>query len=155
MVALDNLDPHKGNFYQLINLKGGSGMKLRIAVIAALCIGLYCSFPGIHSPADVQAANVEDPILTVLNPLGTLPPITLKPMAPRLDTLDGKTIYIVNDGYPGSGILLKELTTVCKEKFPNTTFVYRDKRMGMSAKDPALWKEMEEKGDAMIIALGH
>jgi hypothetical protein len=130
-------------------------MKLRIAVIAALCIGVFCTFPIIRSPADVQAANVEDPVLTVLNPLGTPPPITLKPMAPRLDTLDGKTIYIVNDGYPGSGILLKELTAVCKEKYPDTTFVYRDKKAGMSGEDPELLKEMEEKADAMIIALGH
>jgi hypothetical protein len=130
-------------------------MKLRIAVIAALCIGLFCTFPIIHSPADVQAADVEDPVLTVLNPLGTPPPIKLKPMAPRLDTIDGKTIYIVNDGYPGSGILLKELTAVCEEKYPDTTFVYRDKKTGMSGEDPELLKEMEEKADAMIIALGH
>jgi hypothetical protein len=130
-------------------------MKLRIAVIATLCIGLFCSFPIIHSPADLQAADVEDPVLTVLNPLGTPPPIKLKPMAPRLDTLEGKTIYIINDGYPGSGILLKELTAVCKEKYPGTTFVYRDKKTGMSGEDPELLKEMEEKADAMIIALGH
>jgi hypothetical protein len=130
-------------------------MKSPIAVIATLCIGLFCIFPIIHSPADLQAADVEDPVLTVLNPLGTPPPIKLKPMAPRLDTLEGKTIYIINDGYPGSGILLKELTAVCKEKYPDTTFVYRDKKTGMSGEDPELLKEMEEKADAMIIALGH
>jgi hypothetical protein len=28
--------------------------------------------------------------ITVLNPRGTHPPITLVPMAPRLDTLEGK-----------------------------------------------------------------
>jgi len=130
-------------------------MKLRIVGIAALCIGLFCSFACKQSPSDVQTAKVEDPVLTVLNPLGTPPPIKLKAMAPRLDSIKGKTIYIVNDGYPGSGILLKELTAVCKEKYPDTTFVYRDKKMGMSGEDTELLKEMEEKADAMIIALGH
>ena len=108
-----------------------------------------------HGAADGSAANEKAPILTVLNPLGTPPPITLSPMAPRLDTLAGKTIYIVNDGYPGSGIMLGELTAVIKEKYPGTTFVYRDKPGGMGSEDPELWKEMGEKADAMIIALGH
>jgi hypothetical protein len=60
----------------------------------------------------VRAADVKDPVLTVLNPLGTPPPIKLLPMAPRLDTIKGKAIYIVNDGYPGSNILLEELKAV-------------------------------------------
>jgi hypothetical protein len=137
------------------------GMKLRIAAIATMFIGLCFSSACIHSPADEQVSQVsqmgsmEEPILTVLNPLGTPPPIKLLPMAPRLDTINGKTIYIVNDGYPGSGILLKELKAVFEEKYPNTTFVYRDKKTGMARKDPALWDEMGQKGDAMIIALGH
>jgi len=38
--------------------------------------------------------------ITVLNPLGTAPPVRMKPQAKRLDTLDGKTIYLVNYGYP-------------------------------------------------------
>jgi hypothetical protein len=130
-------------------------MKLRIAIIATILIGLCFSFTCIHSPADVKAANVEDPILTVLNPLGTPPPIKLKAMAPRLDTIKGKTIYIVNDGYPGSGILLGELTAVMIEKYPDTKFIYRDKPGGMGSEDAALWDEMGQKADAMIIALGH
>jgi hypothetical protein len=130
-------------------------MKLRIAIIVTILIGLCFSFTYMHSPADVRAANAEDPILTVLNPLGTPPPIKLKAMAPRLDTIKGKTIYIVNDGYPGSGILLGELTAVMTEKYPDTKFIYRDKPGGMGREDAALWDEMGQKADAMIIALGH
>ena len=43
-----------------------------------------------------QAAEQK---LTVLNPLGQPPAITRVPMAPRLDTLAGKTIYIVDIGF--------------------------------------------------------
>lgn len=139
-------------------------MKLRTAIIATMLIGLCFSFAFMHITANVQevqgaqiaqAANAEDPILTVLNPLGTPPPIKLKAMAPRLDTIKGKTIYIVNDGYPGSGILLGELTAVMTEKYPDTKFIYRDKPGGMGSEDAALWDEMGQKADAMIIALGH
>lgn len=138
-------------------------MKLRLAVLLALFIGLCFSFGCGNTDTEemaqkgqeMQEANVEEPVLTVLNPLGTPPPITLKAMAPRLDTLKGKTIYVVNDGYPGSNLLLGELTAVLKEIYPETTFIYNDKKGGMGSEDTALWKEMEEKADAMIIALGH
>ncbi len=126
-------------------------MKSRKILIAAMCIGLFCSFPAVTA----LAADAKEPILTVYNPLGTPPPIQLKAMAPRLDTIKGKTIYIINDGYPGSGTMLKELTAVFKEKYPETTFVYKDKPGGMGSEDPGLWKEMEEKADAMVVALGH
>ena len=128
-------------------------MKLRTLIALLLLIGLCFCFGCKSSTStedaaqegqEMQAASVEEPTLTVLNPLGTPPPIKLTPMAPRLDTIKGKTIYIVNDGYPGSGILLGELTAVLK-----------DKPGGMGREDEALWKEMEEKADAMIIALGH
>jgi hypothetical protein len=130
-------------------------MKPRKKVMVILFIGLFFAFVGLFSSGTVQAADVKDPILTVLNPLGTPPPIKLLPMAPRLDTIKGKTIYIVNDGYPGSNILLGELKAVMEERHPDTTFIYRDKPGGMGDKIQELWDEIKEKGDAMILALGH
>jgi len=132
-----------------------SSMNMRVTIIAALCIGLCCFLSNTVNQPGVQAASVEEPILTVLNPMGTPPPVQLKPMAPRLDTIEGKTIYIVNDGYPGSNILCAEMQKGFSEQFPKTTFVYKDKRGGMGGVDQALWTEMEEKADAMIIPLGH
>lgn len=125
-------------------------MKLRKAVMVTLLIGLCVSFA--YSPGDVQGANDKEPVLTVLNPLGTPPPIKLIPMAPRLDTLEGKTIYVDNNGYPGTSVLLPELIAVMKEKFPNTKFIYNDKPAGSMtmSQDPALGE-----ADALIIATGH
>ena len=125
------------------------------AVIAALCIGLFCSFPALQA----QGKKAVDPVMpkiTVLNPLGTPPPIKLKTMAPRLDTLDGKTIYLVNDGFIGSDNLLYEMQEWFKANHPKTTTVYKRKGGGgFDAEDPALWEEMKQKADAIIIALGH
>ncbi len=130
-------------------------MKPRKEFMVILFIGLCFAFVGLFSSGTVQAADVKDPILTVLNPLGTPPPIKLTPLAPRLDTIKGKTIYIVNDGYPGSNLLLGELKAVMEERHPDTTFIYRDKPGGMGGKIQELWDEIKEKGDAMILALGH
>lgn len=130
-------------------------MKPRKKVMVPLLIGLCFAFVGIFSPVAGQAADVKDPILTVLNPLGTPPPIKLTPLAPRLDTIKGKTIYIVNDGYPGSNLLLGELKAVMEERHPDTKFIYRDKPGGMGGRVQELWDEIDEKGDAMILALGH
>ena len=47
--------------------------------------------------------------LTVLNPTGYPPKVTAKPMAPRLDTLEGKTVYLVDCRFDDSDIFLKQL----------------------------------------------
>jgi hypothetical protein len=102
-----------------------------------------------------KAAPAEQKI-TVLNPLGTPPSIVLKPQAPRLTTLEGKTIYFVNDGYLGTDNFLAEIMDWFKASHPKTTLVYRvTANGGFGAKDPALWAEMKEKADAMVIGTGH
>ena len=128
-----------------------------LAVITVLCVGLFCSFPALQAQGKKAVpADPPMPKLTVLNPLGTPPPIKLKTMAPRLDTLDGKTIYLVNDGFIGSDNLLYEMQEWFKANHPKTTTVYKRKGGGgFDAEDPALWEEMKQKADAIIIALGH
>jgi hypothetical protein len=129
--------------------------------IAVLCLCLFCSYQILSSQAQVKAKAAQapnkaaDPIITVLNPLGTPPPLELKAMAPRLNTLDGKTIYLVDDGYPGSDNLLLEMEKGFKQTYPKTNFHYVKKTTFMAQKDPALWAEMQQKADAMVIALGH
>jgi hypothetical protein len=140
-------------------------MKLRIAVIAVLCVGLCCSFQvagnGAYAqakkpaPAKKAAAPAEAKI-TVLNPLGAPPPIKLKTMAPRLDTLDGKTIYIVDDGFVGGDNLLLEMVDWFKANHPKTTVVFKRKGGGgFDVEDPKLWAEIKEKANGVIIGMGH
>ena len=94
--------------------------------------------------------------ITVLNPLGTAPPVILKAQAPRLNTLDGKTIYLLSNGYPNSENVLYEVVDWFKAHYPKTTFEYRHMPSAMSGRaDPALWEEMKEKADALILGIGH
>ena len=130
-----------------------------VAVITVLCVGLFCSFPNVNNQAQAQAKRAVDPAtpkITVLNPLGTPPPIKLKNMAPRLGTLDGKTIYIVDDGFVGGDNLLLEMVDWFKANYPKTTIVFKRKGGGgFDVEDPALWAEMKEKANGIIIGLGH
>ena len=76
-------------------------------------------------------------------------------MAPRLNTLDGKTIYLVNTGYIGTDRVMDEMSKWFQANYPKTTVVIKRSSGGMSGVDKALWAEIGEKGDAAIVGLGH
>ena len=139
-------------------------MKLRIAVITILCTGLVFSISLVGNQTYAQRTNagssnqsVAMPEITVLNPMGMPPPVTLVPQAPRLDTLDGKTLYLINTGYIGTDRFMDETAKWFKANYPKTNIVYRDNQSGagLSSLSEALWAEIEEKGDAAIVGLGH
>ena len=100
-----------------------------------------------------QASAATDGKITVLNPLGTPPPIEVKQMAPRLDTLDGKTIYLINTGFPNSGRLLEEMGNWFKANYPKTKMVMS--RAGMDNIPQSVMAEIKEKADAVILGVGH
>jgi hypothetical protein len=141
-----------------------SRMKLRIAVIAILCIGLGCSVSMLSNQTYAQGKKpasatrpVVMPKITVLNPMGTPPPITLVPQAQRLGTLDGKTVYFINTGYIGTDRLMSVMMDWFKANYPKTNLVYKDNQSGAGLAEVSkeLWAEIAEKGDASIVGLGH
>jgi hypothetical protein len=117
-------------------------MKLRIAVLSVLCISLVCIGTQVYAQK-----------ITVLNPMGTPPPIQAKEMAPRMATLDGKTIYFVNTGYIGTDRLMAEMMAWFKETYPKTNLVLRS---GSMESIPAnVLTEIGQKADGAIVGLGH
>ena len=93
--------------------------------------------------------------IVVMNPLGIKPEIHKIPMAPRPATLEGKTVYIVDTKFPNTKTFVNELITALRSKYPGTAWVLRDKTGWYMDDDPALWKEIKEKGDGAIVLLGH
>jgi hypothetical protein len=153
----NSLQGHQNNMEE-------SRMKLRIAVIAVLWIGLVCSLSMRSNQTYAQGKRAASsngpevmPKITVFNPMGTPPPITLIPQAPRLGTLDGKTIYFINTGYIGTDRLMSVMMDWFKANYPKTNFVYKDNASGagLAEVSKALWTEISEKGDAAIVGLGH
>jgi hypothetical protein len=127
-----------------------------IVAAAAMCLVLFCfdCLSGSKAQAQGKAAAAA-PKITVLNPLGTPPPIKLKTMAPRLATLEGKTIYMVNQGYLGTDNLLAEMIVWLQKEYPKTKFVYKEMERQMGPQQPPIFAEIKEKADAVIMGLGH
>lgn len=133
-------------------------MKARIAALsfAFLCFTLWSSsqaFAGGKGGASPPA--IADPKFSVLSPLGTPPPIKQLGMAPRPSSLDGRTIYIVDDGFPGGDVLLNEMAEWFRRNIPGVTVNFRRKAGPFEAEDPALFAEIRAKGDAVIMGMGH
>jgi hypothetical protein len=93
--------------------------------------------------------------IEALNPRGMPPAIQLVPMAKRLDALDGKTIFLVSDGFPGADHFLDQVSIWFKKNLPNVTTVYRLKAGAFADDDPKLNAEIKAKGNAVIMAIGH
>jgi hypothetical protein len=120
----------------------------------SLLTGVFLAFlAAILLLGSISAADTAK--ITVLNPRGIQPPIRLIPMAPRLDTLEGKTIYVVDTKYPLTKPFVQEVYNVLKEKYPKTNWVFRDKIGSYFDDDPKLWAEIKEKGHGMVMAVGH
>jgi len=130
--------------------------RMAVATVLVLVLGLCVSFSTLKRVAQAQGkvAPAEQKI-TVLSPMGTPPPIKLRTMAPRLDTMEGKTIYFVDQGYLGSDNLLKEMIVWFEKNRPKTNVVFKRMSRGPGSQDAALWAEIKEKGDAMIMGVGH
>ena len=102
-----------------------------------------------------KSASPAEAHFTALNPKGAPPPVKLIPMAPRLDSIHGKTIYLVDTGFMSGGVLLQQMQIWFQKNDPDTTVVFRKKAGPYMEDDPALWKEIKEKGNAAIMAIGH
>ena len=91
---------------EVATLLAGARDALRLG--AQRCGGVYCCPAGVARPEGRAASSIMSQ-LTVLNPMGFPPQVTGKPMAPRLDTLDGKTVYLVDCRFDDSDIFLKQM----------------------------------------------
>jgi hypothetical protein len=93
--------------------------------------------------------------LTVLNPLGYPPKITKKPLAPRLGTLDGKTIYLVDCRFDDSDLFLKQMQAWFAEHMPAVHTVFKQISSVYLHDDPTTWEEIKARGHAAILGVGH
>jgi len=75
-------------------------------------------------------------------------------MAPRLDTLNGKTVYLVDTGFGGSGKFLDEMQAWFAQHMPAVTTVRRRKSGNVFRDDTKdLWQEIKERGDAAVLGV--
>ncbi|HXA97790.1 MAG TPA: hypothetical protein VN323_19675 [Candidatus Dormibacteraeota bacterium] len=93
--------------------------------------------------------------LSVLNPVGFAPRITRKELAPRLDTLPGKTVYLVDCRFDDSDVFLKQMQAWFAEHLPAVKTVFKPISSVYLNDDPATWEEIRARGHAAIVGVGH
>ena len=111
--------------------------------------------PAFASEPKAALVKAEPGKITALNPRGMPPIIQLIPMAPRLSALDGKTIYLVSDGFPGADAFLNQIKVWFSKNMPGVTTEFRLKSGGFADEDPKLFAEMKQKANGVIMAIGH
>ena len=99
--------------------------------------------------------TAADGKITVMNPRGIMPAIKQIPMAERPDSLDGKTIYIVDTKFANTKPFVDALRDNLAAAYPKTNWIGVDKVGGYIQDDPNLWAEIKAKGHGAIVLLGH
>lgn len=101
-------------------------------------------------------SNVVNP---EINRIGGMPetayiPQTAYTMADRLDSLDNKTVYLIDTGFGGSSKFMIQLQKWFAEVIPTVKTVRKRKPGGpFMGSAPELWNEIKEKGDAAILGV--
>ena len=98
-----------------------------------------------------QKVTPKEPVYTVLDPRSYEPPVEYKGLNPRLDTLEGKKVIVVNL-HGGNEEIMESIAPGLKAAVPNCNVVY------YSAK--GYWDRLQQKDWDTILAcdaaiLGH
>ena len=93
--------------------------------------------------------------ITVYNPAGFPPKITPLTMAPRLESLEGKKVYLIDTRFDDGDRLLEQIEAWFGEHMPAVETVFVSKIGVYTEDDPRLWEEIRDAGAAAIMAVGH
>lgn len=92
-------------------------------------------------------------LVTVHDPRGFPPQIAAKPLAPRLESLDGKRVFLVDCLFDNSDVFMGELERWFGEQLPAVrTTIVRPRESW--ADDPDLRATIAADGDAAILGVG-
>jgi hypothetical protein len=93
--------------------------------------------------------------ISVMNPMGYPPKIEQLGMAPRLDSLAGKTVYLVDCRFDDGDILFQQMHNWFKENMPDVNAVFVRKSGVYTEDDARLFDEIRQKADAVVLGTGH
>ena len=103
-----------------------------------------------------MAAVYAEELVTVMNPIVESKMAERLPLSPRLDSLSGKTLYLVdiNWGGPQAAWSVYEQMEAWMAVHMTDVKIIR-KRLAASymVDDPAMWAEIAEKGDAALVGI--
>ncbi len=93
--------------------------------------------------------------LTVMNPRGVIEPPPVVGIQPRVDTLDGKVIGMIDNTKYGARNFLNAVQSLLSERYPSATFVAPPMTAGKPLFDKVDWyPEVVKEFDTFILAMG-
>lgn len=122
---------------------------LIVVIVAAM------AFAGL-TPVSAQKKRAVKPLITVLNPAIESKMVDRIPLSPRLNTLEGKTIYMVDINWGGPDAaysVFEEIQSWFAQNIPSTKIVIKRKAGMYTQDDPALWKEIAKNAQAALIGI--
>ena len=75
-------------------------------------------------------------------------------MAPRMNSLENKTIYMVDTGFEGGMAFFEEMQAWFKEHMPSVKTVLHRKSGNAFVDSPELWPELKKKADGVVFGVG-
>ena len=91
--------------------------------------------------------------LVVHDPRGFPPEVTGKRLAPRLENLDGKVVYLVDCLFDNSDVFMEQLQRWFAERLP-TVRIKNIKPRESWVDDPEMRTAVVKEGDAAILGVG-
>jgi len=102
--------------------------------------------------------NVDSPPFAIHDPVNqprdTAKALGALKMAPRLDRLEGKTVYLVDTGFAGGADFMAEVQDWFTRHRPDVKTELRHKKTSMFTDEPELWAEIKKNGDAVVFGVG-
>ena len=102
-----------------------------------------------------MAVRSSGPLITVLDskgqPTNIVQPV---PLAPRPDTLEGKTIHLIDVGFGGGWEFLEEAVAWFARNLPGVKTVLKHKSGIMFVDEPQMWADAKANADAVIFGVG-
>jgi hypothetical protein len=125
-------------------------ISVAVLIIAAVA---FAGFAPVHAQQNKAAAK---PKITVMNPAIESKMVDRIPLSPRLDTLEGKTLYLVdiNWGGPEAGYsVFEEIQAWFAQNMPSVKIVIKRKAGSYTTDDKPLWAEIKKNANAALIGI--
>jgi hypothetical protein len=93
--------------------------------------------------------------LEVMNPRGEIPPLPTVGINPRVSTLEGKKVVLVDNGKFGANHFLDALADMLKERYPKATIVMYPKPTAQTITNVPKWyPTVKQQGDLFVFGVG-